>query len=239
MMSRTNPGPERLAVYTGTRNVYSDMITACKSLLFHDGADRVVLMTEDDAFSEPLPDMVQTMNVSNQQYFDRSGPNYNRKWTYMTLMKVAAPLMFPESRVLTLDIDTIVDDSLDALWALPREAVYMAREIGRPGEYYNAGVMLMDPELFLPDAKRIIDAINTRDYTFCEQDAVNEIMRGRIKPLPPEYNASNWTVRPSVPPVITHYAAVPHWQDRPLWKKYEQMGWDEVLLERESRNHDT
>ena len=78
----------RTAVYTGTRNVYSDMVVACKSLLYHKGADLVVFMVEDDEFPEDLPPMVKCVNVSLQEFFDRDGPNYNNRWTYMTLMKV-------------------------------------------------------------------------------------------------------------------------------------------------------
>lgn len=219
----------RTAVYTGTRNVYGYMVTACKSLLYHKGADRVVFMIEDDTFPEELPSIVHTMNVSNQQYFDHNGPNYHRFWTYMALMRVAVPLMLYGCRVLTLDIDTIVNGSLDGLWSLPKAPVYMAREIGRPGEYYNAGVMLMDTDLFFDDAKKIIDAINHREYLFCEQDAINDWMRGRIKQLPAEFNVSNWTVPPTGQPIIFHYAAVRQWQHEPMWQRYEQMTWAEAI----------
>ena len=220
---------KRTAVYTGTRNVYGYMVTACKSLLYHKGADRVVFMIEDDTFPEELPSMVHTINVINQQYFDRNGPNYNKHWTYMVLMKVAVPMMLYGCRVLTLDVDTIVNGNLDGLWSLPKAPVYMAREIGRPGEYYNAGVMLIDTDLFIDDAKRIINLLNTKDYQFCEQDAINDRMHGRIKQLPAEFNVSNWTVPPTGKPIIYHYAAVRQWQHEPMWQRYEQMTWAEAI----------
>ena len=217
----------RTAVYTGTRNVYADMETAAKSLLYHNGADRVIFMIEDDEFPADLPARVITMNVSGQTYFRRDGPNYATRWTYMTLMKWTVPLTM-RGRVLVLDIDTVVDGSLENLWNLPHGPLYMAREVGRTEEYYNCGVMLMDCEDLREDAARIIGLINRQRMDFAEQDATNRLMRGRIKQLPPEYNVSNWTVSPEREPVITHYAAIRHWQDRELWQRYARMTWAEA-----------
>lgn len=220
----------RTAVYAGTRNVYSDMSTACKSLLYNNGADRVIFLIEDNEFAEQLPSCVWCLNVSKQQFFKPNSPNYNSRWTYMTLMRTALPLI-PEmpSRVLLLDIDTIVDGSIDELWALPSAPIYMAREVGRTSEYYNAGVMLMDTVLMYQDAQKIVRKLNMEHLHFPDQDAINTIMRGKIKQLPPQFNVSDWTVKPRCAPVITHYAAIRHWQNYPLWKKYENMSWNEVM----------
>lgn len=217
----------RKAVYTGTRNVYPDMVTACKSLLAHGGADVVYFLIEDDAFPDPLPEAVRCINVSKQTFFLHGGPNFNSRWTYMTLMKAAVPLMFT-GRVLVLDIDTIVDGSLEKLWKLPRKPLYMALEVGRNETYYNAGVMLMDTDAFRKDARQIVQIINTQRLPFNEQDAINLHMRGRIAQLPPEYNVSAWTVKPEGEAIITHYAAVREWQGEELWRRYERMTWAEI-----------
>ena len=87
---------ERVAVYCGTRNLYPYMTGAAKSLLYHNGADRVWFLIEDDAFPEPLPDCISTMNVSEQQFFPQDGPNYHQRWTYMVLMRVALSKVFPQ-----------------------------------------------------------------------------------------------------------------------------------------------
>ena len=218
----------RTAVYLGTRNVYEDMAGACKSLLYHRGADRVLFCIEDDTFPEQLPDMVQTVNVSGQQWFDHDGPNYASFWTYMVLLKAALPLMLT-GRILVLDIDTVVLGSLDSLWALPPAPVYMTREVGRPGAYYNAGVMLMDCEAFREDAKEIIRRLNDKRYQFIEQDAINDVMRGRIAELPSIYNASGWTVPPDGAPIIRHYAAIRRWQNLPEWQRYAGLSWAEAV----------
>ena len=215
----------RTVVYTGTREVYDAMVIACKSLLYHHGADQAYFLIEDDIKPGWLPDNVKTMNVSNQTFFRHDGPNYNNRWTYMTLMKAAVPLMF-SGRVLVLDVDTIVDGNIDALWRLPFGPLYMAVEVGRSGApYYNAGVMLMDTDSLHHEADEIIRVLNERKFDFGEQDAINEVMRGRISALPPEYNVSNWTVRPAGTPKIVHFAAERHYIDKPLFRQYAQLDW--------------
>lgn len=59
----------RAAVYCGTRNLYSDMVTAAKSLIHNSNVEKVFLIIEDDTFPEPLPSIVDTINVSNQSHF--------------------------------------------------------------------------------------------------------------------------------------------------------------------------
>ena len=220
----------RTVVYGGTRNVYKDMVTACKSLLFHNGADRVVFLIEDDSFPDDLPSCVQCVNVSQQTFFNPDNPNAKKRWTYMSMMRCVLPFLPQLSgRVLWLDIDTIVNGDLGALWSLPDAPVYMAREIGRRYEYFNAGVLLMDCELFRDDARQAVLALNSRTFDFPDQDVINQVMRGRIRALPPEFNVSDWTVKGSAEPRIFHFAANRNWQADERWQRFEHMEWREIL----------
>ena len=63
----------RTIVYTGTRNVYSDMGAAARSAVYNRAADVIYLMIEDDVFPEDLPDNVKTINVADQKYLTRPG----------------------------------------------------------------------------------------------------------------------------------------------------------------------
>ena len=85
----------KAAVYSGTRNLYSDMVTAAKSLLHNSDVDKVYFLIEDDKFPEYLPPQIETVNVSDQPYFKKSSPNYCNGWTYMVLMKAAMHRIFP------------------------------------------------------------------------------------------------------------------------------------------------
>ena len=161
------------AVYCGTRNVYADMIPSVKSLLINSDVDKIYLLIEDDIFPYELPDCVETINVSGQQYFDHDSPNYNNSWTWMVLMRAALHRVFDSDRILSLDIDTIAEKDISDLWDLPIEDYYLAgvREPHKSSNrlYINAGVMLLNLEK-LRDGKgdEIITALNTKKYNFNE-----------------------------------------------------------------------
>lgn len=217
----------RTVVYTGNRKVYKSMATAAKSMLYHKGADRILFLIEDDAFPEPLPPQIEVRNVSGQTFFRPDGPNYKSHWSYLALMKAAVPFLSGvEDRVLVLDVDTIVCGSLDELWSLPDAPIYMAREVARQEEYYNSGVMLMDTDALQVPFREVLKRINEQKYPFGDQDAINEVLKDRIRTLPPEYNASDWTVAPKNPVKIRHFAGIQNWEDDPLYKEYEKMTWE-------------
>ena len=59
---------------------------------------------------EPLPDVIRCINVSGQQWFDPKNVNCRKRWSYMSLMRLALTQLLPEEHlVLWLDIDTIVN----------------------------------------------------------------------------------------------------------------------------------
>lgn len=220
----------RTVVYTGNRAVYESMGAACRSMIYHRGADKIFLLTEDDVFPEQLPECVENINVRGQKFFLPDGPNFRNRWSYLALMKAAVPLMPNISgRVLVMDIDALVCGNIDALWGLPKGPLYMAREVGRREEYYNSGVMLMDTEDLFADFTEVVRQINVRHYDFGDQDVINQIMRGRIKTLPPEYNVSDWTVKPAGETLIKHYAAIRDWSREPIYLQYARMSWDEAM----------
>lgn len=232
----------KAAAYSGTRNLYADMIPAVKSLLANSSVDRVHLLIEDDQFPYWLPDCVTVRNVSGQTYFPPDGANTNCPWTYMVLMKVALAQEFPEyDRILSLDVDTIVEKNIDGIWGTDLDGYYLAavHDTGRPNdpEYYNGGVMYLNLEQLRHDGmdKALIDALNRRRYAFCEQEAISELCRGHIQRLPGDYNASAWT-EPTLNPLIHHYAAVRNWSTEWRVKAWRDLPWADVLKRREHGN---
>ena len=75
----------KAAVYAGTKNLYSDMVTAAKSLAMNSGVDVIYFLIESDTFPYYLPPYVKTINVSEQRYFPKACPNVYKKWTYMLI----------------------------------------------------------------------------------------------------------------------------------------------------------
>ena len=222
---------KRIVVYAGTRNIYKNMITAAKSLLNHTRVDRVWFLIEDDEFPEELPAVIKTKNVSGQEWFDPDGPNARKRWSWMALMKLALPEVFPElGRVLWLDVDTIVRKDIGELFGTDLEGCYIAAveepmRSKRPFKYFNAGVMVMDlTRLRDGTARRLIDMANGRVLDFPDQDAINLICQGSIKEISPYFNSNCWIVE-MPDPAIEHFAADRNYTERALWKEYENKEW--------------
>lgn len=224
----------KAAVYCGTRAVYDDMVTACKSLLVNAPADRVFFLIEDPVFPAPLPPAVTCIDVSGQTFFPEDGPNYHTRWTWMTLMRCALAKILPEDldTVLYLDTDTIVDGDVSGLWDLDLEPWYFAgvREPGKSRPdflYVNAGVALYNLRELRESgmADRLIAALNALRWPFPDQDALNTLCQGRIRTLPAEYNVCDWTDPFCEKPKILHYAARHDWREEPDVQRYRAASW--------------
>lgn len=218
---------DRVVCYCMTRNIYDRVIPSLKSLLAHTRIDHVYLLIEDDTVGYPLPDNVTCINVSQQNWFDRSGPNYNCHWSYMVMMRTVLCEIFPFlDRALTLDCDTIVRRDISYLWEISMNGCYLAavqeknRTFQGCDEYYNCGAVLWNLDM-MRDGKcvEIVGKLNHIPYEFAEQDAVNECCRYYIRRLPTHYNANLYTDLTG-PVCIRHYAAEPWW-----WDQEEVRGW--------------
>lgn len=233
----------KAAVYAGTRNVYGDMTPAAKSLLSTTHVDRVFFLIEDDAFPEPLPDIIQTLNVSKQTWLSPDGPNFNCPWTYMVLLRTAYTKIFPDlDRIVNLDIDTIVRRDISALWEIGMDGWYLAgvpetkKSIGGV-TYINFGVCVMNLAMLRDGTDdKAIKTIDTQRAFANEQDVFNALCQGRIRRLPSEYNACAYTA-PCGDPRVIHFAGIgemfpwsrKRWQDSPILEPYRRMTWEEAL----------
>lgn len=228
-------GKMKAAVYTGTRNVYYDMLPAAKSLLSNSDVEKIYFLIEDDEFPVHLPKEITVANVSKQRWFKKTGPNYNNHWTYMVLLRAAYPQIFTQlDTILSLDNDTIVCDNINELFNIDLGDNYFAG-VPEPikstpeGKYLNMGVSLYNLAKMREEGFDIkcIKELNKKFYDFGEQDVMNYFGAGRKLILPPEYNISLWTQNRGKTK-IRHFAAEPDWRHKPLVKKYAQMSWDEV-----------
>ena len=216
---------KKAAAYCMTRNLYDVSVASIKSLLANSDVDVVYLIIEDDKFPVDLP-RTKVINVSDQQFFRPDGINANTKFTYMAMMRAVLPKVLKESRVLSLDCDTIIDGDISELWELPIKDYYFAagREPHKSIDrlYVNAGVVMFNLAKMRKDKipEKAIEALNTKPYAFVEQDCLNELCEGMILEMPPEYNVHYWSVKTEKPAVITHYAGHRDWQHFDLYKKY-------------------
>ena len=220
----------KVVVYAGTRNVYHNMVVAAKSLLCHTHIDRVWFLIEDDEFPEELPAVIKTKNMSGQQWFPE-GPNTRKRWSYMSLLRLALHEILPEEdRVLWLDIDTIVNADITDLFETELDGCYVAAaeepiRSKDPFLYFNAGVMILDLKKLRDGmADLLIRYVNRVDMRFPDQDVINLLCQGRIKPISPYWNSNKWIVEVS-DPGITHFAADRNYEKKPLWQQYDRMEW--------------
>ena len=237
MTTKKYTGP-RVAAYCMTKNLYERAIPAVKSLLMHSNVDKVYFLIEDDEFPEKLPNCIECINMSDQKYFRPDGPNMNSYFTYMAMIRAALCKIFPQyDRILSLDVDTIVEKDISELWDLPLgkppAAYYFAaaREPARcePGYLYtNAGVSMYNLE-FLRQGKgqEIIDILNTKAYGNLEQDVFNQRCQRHILLLPGDYNDSFVADRPNERKII-HYVQNPDWTNEPEYIKYRDISWKEA-----------
>lgn len=224
----------KVAVYTGSRNLYVDMATAVKSLLLNSDVDIVYFLIEDDTFPFKLPECVKTINVSNQTFFPADGPNMKSQYTYFAMMRATLCHLFPEiDKILSLDVDTIVDKDISNIWDIDLGDNYFAasKEAHRSYEgllYTNIGVTLYNlKELRNGKADEVIETLNRRRYTYVEQDVFNYLCQGRILELSSSYNVNNWTA-PTEDKKIIHYAGIKKYQGFPEYLKYQGIPFSDI-----------
>ena len=220
----------RVTAYCGTRNLYEDMLTAAKSLIMNSSIDKIYFIIEDDKFPYLLPDCIECINISNQTYFRPDGPNFKSIFTYMALIRAALTKVLPdEDLVLSLDVDTIIDENIDELWEIDMEKYYMAavREPKRSTGsflYTNFGVCLLNLKKLREDKKddQMIRYLNNYHYDYDVQDCYNYKCQGRIYELNNKYNATPFCGKITEKKII-HFAGIRKWQDAPEITPYRQI----------------
>ena len=128
-----------------------------------------------------------------------------------TWYRVLVPQLFGDlDRLLFLDLDLIVVESLRALWetdlqenyvaavtnVLPRHYAGLLAAAGfEVTTYFNAGVLLMDLELMRHDrcTEAMVDygVSNADDLVLRDQDALNAVLGRRRRALHPRWNCMN------------------------------------------------
>lgn len=231
---------DRVAVFCGTRNVYDCMETSAKSLMAHTKMDRIYFFIEDNTFPNPLPDIVRCVNVSDQQWFPENGRNYNNAWTYMCMIRAAfAKLMPEEKKVLSLDIDVVVNEDISELWDIDMSDYYLAG-VNEPehsskvkGIHINFGVVMMNLEKIRKDGidDKVIASLNKDRWGCPEQDCFNHYCRPHIYPLDPMYNVVRVAhiTGESDREKISHYAGIRYWKHFTPFRKYSKLSWEDVL----------
>lgn len=214
-------------VYALTRNYYHKLLPSIRSLMEHNPTAKVYILCEDDTFPLDLPCKAKIINISDEHQFDNSVNIVNRFGGYINLLKVYYPKYLPRlNKVIHLDVDTIICDSLEPLWKMDVKDKWIAAvpeytaqhsQLKLYGDiYYNAGVMLINLQQMRKDdimdtmAKFLIEV----RQPFADQDAWNKygIEQDKVAVAPVRFNeciSCGFTDNPA----IVHYCAFSDWYE--------------------------
>lgn len=232
-------------VYSASRNLYPYLPVAYMSLLEHNPGCTVWLFIEDDTLPYETPEQVKCVNVSGQTLFAKNGPNSNSPFTYLAMIRAAYPMIFTGAkndcgvdvcpkldRIISLDCDTIVLDSLQPLWDIDLTGKWFAavpqypdisRPFGLDHVYRNAGVMVFNlKEMYLTSVSEwAVSLLNARKYRFIDEEVLNLLNMAdgdkRCVDLPSRYN-EHTEVPQSMNPAIIHYAG-----EKMVWEQDPEM----------------
>ena len=196
----------------------------------HSNVEKIYFLIEDNEFPYEIPPEIECINISNQTYFPADGPNFKNVLTYMVLIRAAYTKIFPDlDRILSIDIDTVVNENISDLWDLDLTNYYIAaveeaQLTKAEGSYFNMGVAMMNLQKIRADKKddEIINALNTYWYRYKEQDCFNEFFRGHALILPSDYNCC-FQANPPKHEKITHFAGLYKLEQFPHFNYYKSL----------------
>lgn len=234
------PVQKKLAVYTGTKNLYNGMIASAKSVIANSDVEEVWMLIEDDRLPVETPGIIHTMNISEKAklFFPDGGPNMNSRYTYMALMRAALAYLFPkQDKILSLDCDLVAVDDVSGIWDLPIDDSYYLAASREPSRtnggllYVNVGVTLYNlKKLRDGKAMEVISALNRQAYPNLEQDAFSYLCSSRVLDMPAEYNCTAFTMPVKKQDAkIIHFAGEKQWLNRREIVYWHKMPWEQVL----------
>lgn len=208
--------------YGATRNLYPYLKGAIRSLLDHNKDVKLFIFAEDNKLPYELPCEHEIINVKDQKYFGRDCPNINSQFTYMAMMRVCMPELLKVDKVISLDVDTIVCESLDPLWEIPLDNKWVAwcqeytgsyKPFG--SKYYNFGISVLNLEQMRKDnfTELAVYEINRKHLLYTDQDVMNMYaVPDKMVDIPVRYNecfCCGYTDKPA----IVHYAGYRNWYE--------------------------
>ena len=204
-------------VYTLTSNFIDKAKPSMTSLLGHNPKAKIFLVTETDEVDLP----VTVINISDQEWFKPGGVNYHNMFTYINLLKVCYPSILPVNKVIHLDADTIICDSLEPLWKQDVKGKWFAACPEYTGKYrpfgdlyYNMGVALINLQQMRTDKIQdtMVEYLNTVRQPWADQDAWNKyaLEQNKHTAFPLRYN-ENFATGYTDNPAIVHFCGNPNW----------------------------
>lgn len=219
-------------VYCLTSDFVQYAKPSMRSLLEHNPDAKIYLLSD----AKPEIDIPVTfVDVSKQEYFGKDCVNLpNNFGGYINLLKVCYPDLLPKlQKVIHLDADTIICDSLEGLWKTDVTDKWCAACLERwgnyrpfGGDYWNMGVALINLKQMRKDGivPTMVEYLNTVTQPFADQDAWNKygIEQKKLATLDGRYNESGITGT-SNDPAIVHYCGIRNWWGNHYMDRHEYL----------------
>ncbi len=209
-------------VYALTHNYYKKILPSIKSLVRQHPDVNIFILAEDDEIPD-LPAHCTVINVTGQKYFSPEDVNYHNFFTYINLLKCCYASLLPVDRVIHLDVDTIILDSLSPLWEMDLSGKWFAACPEYQGKYkpfgdlyYNAGVMVLNLAQMREDGieQKLVAYLKAFRQPWADQDAWNKyaLEQDKAVAFDVRYNENQMTGTTDQPAVV-HYCAIHDWYE--------------------------
>lgn len=216
--------------YGATRNLYPYLKWSICSLLEHNENVKIFVFAEDDRIPLEIPCEHKVINVSGQKYFGQDCPNINSQFTYMAMMRVCLPEILKVDKLISLDVDTVICDSLEPLWNVDltgkwvgwcKEYLGQYKPFG--SSYYNCGVSVLNLEQMRQDhyTEAAVDLLNRNRFPYTDQCVMNLLaVPDKTVDIDVRYNES-FCCGSTDKPAIVHYAGVSNWYENRTMPRHE------------------
>ena len=216
-------------VYALTSNFVELARPSMKSLLEHNPKAKIYLLTDREVKSD-IP--MTVIDISDRHEFDNSVNIRNNFGGVINLLKVEYADILKVNKVIHLDADTIICDSLDPIWKTDLTgkwvgAVQEYRGSYRPfGErYYNMGVAVLNLQQLRADnaTPQMVEYLGSVRQPFADQDAWHKFgLPDKFVDIPLRYN-ENFATGETDDPAIVHYCGISDWYHNPRMARKEYL----------------
>lgn len=218
-------------VYCCTANYIEKIKPSIKSLRRFNPKARIFLITESDSCD--IED-AEVIDIRGQEWFTpQNCVNYYNQFTYVSFMKVLYPTLLPVDKVIHLDGDTIINDSLEPLWKTDLKGKWfgMCQEYRgwyRPfgDKYYNAGVYVANLKQLRKEKIQdtMVDYLRNVKQPWGEQDALVKygLEQDKFVDIDIRYNENQFTGFTDNPAIV-HYAGISDWWSNPYISRVEYL----------------
>lgn len=253
------------AVVLACDNSYMDKLeTTIKSICAHNKNIKFYILNEDLPIEwfrlmtkrlSYFNSEILNIKVSGDSFKKFNCPSTHIK--YQTYFRYLIPEYVEEDRVLYLDCDMIVTDSLDELFNMELNGCPVGAVVDLPttDSGFNAGLLLIDNAYWKENhiLNQLIDlTVQYHDQVYADQGILNMLFKDRWYKLPLTYNLQvgsdsqeilvgniGWyNLFNGIPKVIHYTYTHKPWlmynmtRFKDIWWFYYSMSWDEIILDK-------